>query len=90
MEGSARANVQVEPRSTFTFTGSLQYTSPVLAPLSLSRNAGRGPSLLALRDRERGARTGLSIHCHFFIYARSHGKITRQWKSALESKIRRD
>ena len=23
------------------------------------------------------------IHCFFFIYARSHGKITRQWKSTL-------
>ena len=32
--------------------------SPVLAPLSLSRNAGRGRP--ALRDRERRARTGLS------------------------------
>ena len=30
------------------------YSNPVLAPLSLSRNVGReGPSLLALRDRER-------------------------------------
>ena len=35
------------------------YSNPVLAPFSRSRNVGRdGPSLLALRDRERGARTG--------------------------------
>ena len=33
--------------------------SPVLAPLSLSRNARREGPLPALRDRERGARTGL-------------------------------
>ena len=32
--------------------------TPGLAPLSLSRNAGRGRP--ALRDRERRARTGLS------------------------------
>ena len=41
--------------SAFTHrTQNTGYSSPVLAPLSLSRNVGReGPSLLALRDRER-------------------------------------
>ena len=40
----------------------LECNSPVLAPLSLSRNAKReGPSFPALRDRERGARTGLRV-----------------------------
>ena len=41
-------------------------TRPVLAPLFLSRNAGReGPSVPVLRDRERGARTGL---VHYLRY----------------------
>jgi len=96
MCGRLRIKVEVEPRSTFTFTRSLPYTSPVLAPLYLCHaTPGECPSLPALCDRERGARTGLSIHCLFFIYARkfyvrSHGKIMRQWKSILRSKIRRD
>ena len=45
-----------------------------MAPLSLSRNAGReGPSLPALRDKERGARTGLpeDRKCVLRLFSRS-------------------
>ena len=40
--------------------------SPVLAPLSVTQRRERVPSLPALRDRERRARTGLGLRPAYF------------------------
>ena len=83
-------SVKVEPRSTSRLSSAFFYlASNVRNQKRVSENQ---PFPLSRNFSVRAKRLNFHvyawpfIHCLYFIYARSHVKITRQWKSTLREK----